>query len=91
MSRGDEGPRGFEDPSVNKDESLRNLRLDEQSRRPGAQRSAAKEKARRLHEMETLLTRGTEEDVVAVIRAAGMEPSSPEGQQVLKTWRENQY
>ena len=71
---------------------LREVRIEqEKSRLRPAQRAAQLRQARLLRQMEQLLKRGTEEDVIEAIKAVGMRPDSPEGQHVLRVWRENRY
>jgi len=62
-------------------------------RREGQLRAAGRE-AERLHTkrrrlIERLLTRGTEKELIAVIKAAGLPVDSPEALEILRIWREN--
>ena len=73
------------------DKDIRDVIQDEKSRLPRARKSAKQKEAKWLKEADRLLKRGTEEEMLAAIRDAGMEPASPEGQNALRVWRENRY
>ena len=62
---------------------------EEKSRLKPAGKAAERKHAKRARQCQNLLDRGTEEDVIALLRSAGLDPDSPEGQRALKIWREN--
>jgi hypothetical protein len=70
---------------------IREVIQEEKSRLRPARKSAERENAKWIKEAEKLLKRGTEEDMIDAIRAAGMDPASPEGRRAVKVWRENRY
>jgi hypothetical protein len=74
-----------------KEKEIQKVMKEDQSRlRPAGKASQLKSDEWR-EEADKLLKRGTEEDVIAAIRRAGMDPDSPEGRNVLRVWRENRY
>jgi hypothetical protein len=74
-----------------KDEEIRDVVRAEKGRLRPAQRQADRKHAERLRKVEELLKRGTEEDVIEMIRSADLAVDSPEAQRVLRIWRENRY
>ncbi len=88
--RKEKKPRGRRKVTEN-EEDIREVIQEEKGRLRPARKSAERKNAKWIREAERLLTRGTEEDIIEALRAAGMEPASPEGQRVLKVWRENRY
>jgi hypothetical protein len=70
-------------------DDIRKVVQEEKGRlRPGG-KAAERKHAERTRLVEEVLNRGTEEDIIELIRSAGMEPASPEGQRALRIWSEN--
>lgn len=61
----------------------------EKARLKPASADAARRRLKRLRQIEHLINRGTEQDVIDVMRSAGIRDGSPEALEVLKIWREN--
>lgn len=54
-----------------------------------AQDAARRLQAKRMQQLENLLDRGTEEEVLELILSAGIDPESTVGKKVIRIWREN--
>jgi hypothetical protein len=74
-----------------KEKEIQKAMKKDKSRLRPARKAAQLENEEWREEADKLLKRGTEEDVIAAIRRAGMDPDSPEGRNVLRVWRENRY
>ena len=61
----------------------------EKTRLKPASADAARRHRKLLRQIENLLHRGTEQDVIDVMRSAGIRDGSLEALKVLKIWREN--
>lgn len=75
-------PRGPKD-------DLKPAIAEERGRLKPAQAAAKKLYEKRMQQCENLLNRATEEEVLEVIRGAGIDPGSPQGAKILRIWREN--
>jgi len=73
------------------DEDIQEVMEEERSRgsRQPTSPEARRERAKRLRDARKLLEQGTEADVRAAIRAAGIRAGSPEAERILRVWREN--
>lgn len=66
--------------------------IQEEARRGARQPHGEQAKhGKRLRQARKLLERATEEEVIAVIRAAGLRDDSPEALEALRVWRENRF
>jgi hypothetical protein len=74
-----------------RDDDIQEVIAEEKSRgsRQPMGLAARREHARRLRQMRKLLEDGTEEEVKAAIRAAGMPADSDDALRILQIWREN--
>jgi hypothetical protein len=61
----------------------------EKARLKPASAHANRQRLKRLRQIEHLINRGTEQDVIDVMRSAGIRDGSPEALEILKIWRKN--
>lgn len=76
---------------TSREDDIREVMAEEKSRgsRQPSSPEAKRERAKRIRAVKKLLEQGTEEDVKAAIRAAGIAVGSPEALKILRIWREN--
>jgi len=74
-----------------RDEDIQEVMAEEKSRgsRKPTSPAARRERVKRLQQMKKLLENGTEEDVKAAIRAAGIPATSHDALKIRQIWREN--
>ena len=70
-------------------EEIREVIREEKNRLRPAGDDANRRYTKRLRQMKRLLDRGTEEDLINAMRAAGISDGSPEALTILKIWMEN--
>ena len=68
-------------------DDIKNVIKKEKSRLKPAKAEAEEAHLRRLRQMERLINRGTEKEVIDAMRSAGIPDGSPEALKVLKIWR----
>jgi hypothetical protein len=73
-----------------RDEDIQEVMAEEKSRgsRQPTSPAARRERAKRLRDVKVLLQQGTEDDIKAAIRAAGIPLESPAAVEILRIWRE---
>jgi hypothetical protein len=74
-----------------RDEDIQEVMAEEKSRgsRQPTSLAARRERTKRIREMQQLLQHGTEQDIRAAIRAAGIPEESADALRILQIWREN--